>query len=125
MVTEAAITFPKVQMFCNQVFRKTEDNSCRQQNAFQVTKLQLLKDPTSSNFDTKTAEQLLNCLDIAAVRRETSQRSLEHRENVCILDIFFYIFYIYISPSTLRFLQQKKPAKRPPLSKERSLSYSF
>lgn len=91
MVTEAAITFPKVQVFCNQVFMKTEDNFCRQQNAFQVTKLQVLKDPISSNFDMKTAEQLLNCLDIAAVRQETSQRSLEHREKIYILDTFFYI----------------------------------
>lgn len=37
-----AVIFPKVEMFSNQAFRKTEDNFSRQQNTFQVTKLQII-----------------------------------------------------------------------------------
>lgn len=53
----------------------------------------------------KTAEQF-NCLEIAAVRQETSQRSPEHGKNV-------YSF-------TLRFLQWKKNCKKA-LSKKKEI----
>lgn len=56
MVTEAdvsSVTFPKMKMFCNQAFMMTEGNFCRKQNTFQVTKLQIFKDPISLDLTRK------------------------------------------------------------------------